>query len=67
MTNPESPAFPAEEEANVNGTMGLTKRELFALVIMHGTIVSHLQPDMYARSDFSVKQADALIKRLEEK
>lgn len=67
MTNPESPAFPAEEEANVNGTMGLTKRELFVLVIIHGMAASVGSLRVEAGAAYAVAQADELLKRLEDK
>ena len=73
MSNEHMPAFPACNEANNNGTMGLTKREYMATALMPCIIVATCAGQHHSKKDDSIRLsmakdavelADALIAAL---
>ena len=64
MTDPNEPIYPEKDWANVP-TFGLTKREYFSAIIMSGLVIND-NPDMsYEKyAEYSIRYADALIKKL---
>lgn len=60
------PAFPACNEANVNGTMGMTLRDYFAGQALAGIISAHASadddlPDDEEAATWSYEYADAML------
>lgn len=67
--NGHQPAFPTPQfydERQVGCTPGLTKREFFAAVAMHGLLSSGLATPTSSVELFAVELGDRLMKRLME-
>ncbi len=63
------PAFPAGNEANMNGTMGMTLRDYFAGQALCGissdvTATDHMKHEAMAK--WAYKQADAMLDERDE-
>ena len=65
MTDPNDPAFPVQE-LNGAACFGLTKRELFSILILNGMITAQTKEGFYRSNSVAeaIACADELIKQL---
>ncbi len=70
MSQANEPAFPLQDAtvSRINASAGLTKRELFAAMAMQGFCANeaYIDTGFVELAAYSVSQADALIRRLNE-
>lgn len=66
-TNANTYVYPVGDHSHIQGEYGLTKREYFAALAMQGLFASAEYPSASSIqiAEMAVRQADALLKRLE--